>query len=280
MTDFSVNLSTQFAGLPFLNRFAAAAAAGFEAVEFTFPYAHSKEQIAEELHRHRLKLVLFNLPSGDREQGERGIACHPDRIDEFRAGVDQAIEYASALGCRYLNCLAGIAPAGIPEPTLRRTFVDNLRFAANKLMRAGMRLLIEAKNTRDVPGYYLYCTGQAVAIMDEVSARNLSLKYDVYHMQMMSEPTTAIARYLPLIGHIHVADLPDRRGSQPLDIIDYDSLLSFVDGIGYRGWIGYECNPQSCTEPDLSWLRRHGHGLVKHAVSYAAVSARHNAVPG
>jgi hydroxypyruvate isomerase len=270
MSDFSVNLSTQFAGLPFLNRFAAAAAAGFEAVEFSFPYDHPKERIADELRRHRLKLVLLNLPAGDCDQGEQGIACHPDRTGEFQASVDLAIGYASALGCRYLNCLAGIAPSGVPEPVLRRTFVDNLRSATRKLIRAGIRLLIEPKNGRDVHGYYLQSTGQAVSIMDEVRARNLSLKYDVSHMRGMDESPAVVARYLARIAHIQI---PGRRGPLP-DVVDCDDVLRFVDDIGYRGWIGYGCSLQSAGEPDLYWLRRHGLGAIKHAVSYGAVSAR------
>jgi hydroxypyruvate isomerase len=277
MIDFSVNLSTQFADLPFLKRFAVAAAAGFEAVELSFPYDHAKEEIAEELRRHRLKLVLFNLPAGDGEQGERGIACQPDRIGEFQAGVDRAIEYASALGCRYLNCLAGVAPPDVPEPVLRRTFIDNLRFVTTKLMRVGMRLLIEPKNIRND---YLRCADQAVAIMNEVSARNLSLKYSVCHMLVTGEPSRAIARFLPRIAHIHIGDLSDRGGPTPADVVDCDGLLSFVDEIGYRGWIGCECTPQSRAEPDLCRLRRHGLGAVKHAVSYAAVSAGRHSLMG
>jgi hydroxypyruvate isomerase len=258
MPDFSANLSMLFTERPFLDRFAAAARAGFAAVEFMFPYDHAKERIADELRRHGLKLVLFNLPAGDWERGERGIACHPDRTDEFRAGVDRAIEYAAALGCRYLNCLAGIAPEGVPGAVLRRTFVDNLRYASARLMEHGMRLLIEPVNTRDVPDFYLHRTAEAVSILDEVGARNLSLQCDVYHMHRMGEPVAeTIARYLPRIAHIQIADAPGRHEPGTGEI-DFDTLLPFLDRIGHCGWVGCEYKPRGDTDAGLAWVRKLG----------------------
>ena len=183
MPRFAANLSMLFTEVPFLDRFERAAQAGFEAVEFLFPYAHTVEEIKERLDATGLQIVLHNLPAGDWDAGERGIACDPQRVDEFRAGVAKAVSYAHALGVPQLNCLAGKAPAGVDAAVLGRTFVENLRFAAAALKMAKLRLLIEPINPFDIPGFYLNRTDQAIAILDEVGADNAFVQYDIYHAQ-------------------------------------------------------------------------------------------------
>src|SRR2546422_4132502 len=180
-----------FNEVDFLDRFQAANDAGFKGVEYLFPYPYSKEDIAERLQANRLTQVLHNLPAGDWAKGERGIACLPDRVGEFQDGVGKAIEYAGALQCSQLNCLAGIAPTGVDSAKLRETFVRNLQFAAGKLKLAGIRLLIEPCNTRDIPGFFLNHSKQALAIIDDVGSDNLFLQYDIYHMQIRSEEHTS-----------------------------------------------------------------------------------------
>ena len=205
MPKFNANLTMLFNEVPFLDRFQAAAEAGFKGVEFLFPYAFDKDALAERLARHGLVQVLHNLPAGDWEGGERGIACHPDRVGEFQDGVGRAIEYARALGCRQLNCLAGIAPAGVEADKVHATLVANLRFAAARLEEAGIRLLVEPINTFDIPGFYLNRTAQAIALIEEVGSPNLWLQHDLYHMQRMEgELANTIAKHLPKIAHMQI----------------------------------------------------------------------------
>ena len=185
MPRYAANLTMLYTEVPFLDRYALAAEDGFEAVEFLFPYAWPASEIRRRLDDYGLELVLHNLPAGDWDAGERGIACHPDRVEEFRAGVDRAIEYAQALGVKQLNCLAGKAPAGVEDARLRATFIDNLRHAASALKQAGLNLLIEPINTLDIPGFYLNRTAQAAAILAETGADNAFLQYDLYHAQRM-----------------------------------------------------------------------------------------------
>ncbi|NMG02363.1 hydroxypyruvate isomerase [Azoarcus taiwanensis] len=258
MPRFAANLTLLFNELDFLDRFAAAAEAGFEAVEFLFPYAWPAEQIAERLERSGLKLVLHNLPPGNWDAGERGIACHPDRVDEFRNGVARGIEYAQALGCGQLNCLAGIRPTHVSEAQAHATFVSNLRFAAAELERADLRLLIEPINTFDMPGFFLNRSNQAEEIVDEVNAPNLYIQYDIYHAQRMEgELANTIARLLPRIAHMQMADTPGRHEPGTGEI-NYDFLFDFIDRLGYQGWIGCEYRPAATTTGGLGWFtRRH-----------------------
>ncbi len=184
MPKFAANLTMMFNEVDFLDRFEAAARSGFHGVEYLFPYAYEKEELVERLQKHALSQVLHNLPAGDWASGERGIACYPDRVGEFQEGVGRAIEYATALGCKQINCLAGV-PKGVAPEKANQTLIDNLKFAANRLGAAGIRLLIEPINTRDIPGFFLCHTQQAVAIIDAVGSNNLWLQYDIYHMQIM-----------------------------------------------------------------------------------------------
>ncbi len=256
MPRFAANLSMLFTEHAFLDRFERAAAAGFEAVEFLFPYAHAAEEIKQRLDAHHLKLVLHNLPAGDWDAGERGIACHPDRVDEFRAGVAQAIAYATVLGVPQLNCLAGKAPAGVSAAVLRQTFVANLRHAATELGKAGLRLLIEPINTFDIPGFYLSGTEQALSILDEVGAANAFVQYDIYHAQRMEgELAATMHKHLARIGHIQLADNPGRNEPGTGEI-NYAFILAHLDRIGYRGWVGCEYKPAAGTEAGLGWRQR------------------------
>lgn len=256
MPKFAANLTMLFNEVPFLDRFESAAKAGFKAVEFLFPYAYSAEEIRQRLDANGLELVLHNLPAGDWDAGERGIACHPDRVSEFRDGVGKAIAYATALGVKQVNCLAGKAPAGVSEDVLRQTFVDNLRFAAAELKKAGLRLLIEPINTFDIPGFYLNRTVQAVQILDEVGADNAFVQYDIYHAQRMEGELAATAqKYLSRIGHVQLADNPGRNEPGTGEI-NYPFLFAHLDRIGYDGWIGCEYKPAAATEAGLDWRQR------------------------
>jgi hydroxypyruvate isomerase len=256
MPKFAANLTMLFNEVAFLDRFELASKAGFRAVEFLFPYAFAAGEIRQRLDDHGLSLVLHNLPAGNWDTGERGIACHPDRVLEFRSGVARAIEYAGALGVGQLNCLAGKAPAGVDEATLRTTFVDNLRYAAAELKKAGLKLLIEPINTFDIPGFYLNRTAQAIEILDEVGADNAFLQYDIYHAQRMEgELAATVQKHLARIAHIQLADNPGRNEPGTGEI-NYPFLLAHLDRIGYRGWIGCEYKPATTTAAGLGWRQQ------------------------
>ena len=256
MPRFAANLTMLFTEVPFLDRFERAAKAGFEAVEFLFPYAWPAAEIRQRLDANGLTLVLHNLPAGDWDAGERGIGCHPERISEFREGVGKAIAYAAVLGVRQVNCLAGKAPAGIADDVLRQTFVENLRFAAAELKKAGLRLLIEPINTFDIPGFYLNSTAQAVSILDKVDSDNTFVQYDIYHAQRTEgELASTMQKYLPRIGHIQLADNPGRNEPGTGEI-NYPFLFTYLDRIGYDGWIGCEYKPATTTDAGLDWRTR------------------------
>ena len=255
MPKFCANLSMLFGELEFLDRFDAAANAGFRGVEYLFPYGFEKEQLVEQLRRHRLTQVLHNLPAGDWNVGDRGIGCHPDRVDEFQEGVDQAILYAKTLGCERVNCLAGIAPQGVAAEKLRHTFVVNLRFAAKRFAKAGIRLLVEPINVRDIPGFFLNRSGQALSIMEEVGSENVGLQYDVYHMQVMEgDLARTIEQHLGRIGHIQIADNPGRHEPGTGEI-NYPFLFERLDSLGYSGWVGCEYKPLTTTAEGLDWVK-------------------------
>jgi hydroxypyruvate isomerase len=256
MPRFAANLTMLFTEVPFLDRFERAAKAGFEAVEFLFPYEWEPAEIRRRLDEHGLKLVLHNLPAGDWAAGERGIGCLPERVAEFRAGVDRAIGYAQALGVPQLNCLAGKAPAGADDARLRATFVENLGHAAAALKRAGLRMLIEPINTYDIPGFWLNRTAQAAAVLAEVGADNAFIQYDIYHAQRMEgELAATLQKYLPQIGHVQIADNPGRNEPGSGEI-HYPFLFAHLDRIGYAGWVGCEYKPATTTEAGLDWRQR------------------------
>ncbi|MDH4607238.1 hydroxypyruvate isomerase [Pseudomonas sp. BN102] len=257
MPRFAANLSMLFTEVDFLDRFAAAAEAGFSGVEYLFPYDFPVEEIRARLDANKLEQVLFNLPAGDWGKGERGIACHPDRVEEFRAGVDKAIAYAKVLGNTQINCLAGIRPQGHDCATIEQTFVENLKFAAEKLEAAGIKLVMEAINTRDIPGFYLNNTKQALAIREKVGSANLFLQYDIYHMQIMEGDLARTVEFnLAAINHVQLADNPGRNEPGTGEI-NYRFLFQHLDRIGYQGWIGCEYKPATTTVAGLGWLKSH-----------------------
>jgi hydroxypyruvate isomerase len=257
MPKFAANLTMMFNEVEFVDRFAAAAKAGFAGVEYLFPYAYPKQQLAECLRQHGLKQVVHNLPAGDWAKGDRGIACLPDRVTEFQDGVGRAIDYATALSCTQVNCLAGIAPQGTAPDELRETFAANLTFAAGKLKAAGIRLLIEPINTRDIPGFYLNRTQQAIDIIAAVDSDNVWLQYDIYHMQIMEgDLAPTMQKHRKQIAHIQLADNPGRNEPGTGEI-NYPFLFGFIDRLGYDGWIGCEYKPKTTTLDGLGWIRPH-----------------------
>ena len=254
MPRLAANLSLLFPQLPFLDRFAAAAKAGFRYVEYQFPYPFGgAQQVADSARAAGVEVVLHNLPAGDAAKGDRGIACQPGRAGEFREGVERAIEYAKAAGCPRLNALAGIPPEGLARERARETLVENLRYAAGKFKAAGLTLLTEPCNPRTIPGFFLNTSKQGIEVIDAAGADNLMLQYDVFHMQIVEgDLAKTIERLLPRIGHIQVADVPDRNEPGTGEI-NFNWLLPHIDRLGYKGWIGAEYIPRGDTVQGLSW---------------------------
>jgi hydroxypyruvate isomerase len=255
MPKFAANLTMLFNEVPFMERFDKAAAANFKAVEFLFPYAFPVADIKAKLDQNKLALVLHNLPAGNWEAGERGIACLPDRVEEFRKGVANAVEYATALGVSQVNCLAGKIPEGLSHAVLRTTFIDNLKYAAAELKKANIKLLIEPINTFDIPGFFLSGTQQAIDIITDVGSDNLFLQYDIYHAQRMEgELANSIQKHLNKIAHIQLADNPGRNEPGTGEI-NYAYIFAMLDRIGYTGWIGCEYKPAATKEAGLAWYK-------------------------
>ena len=255
MPKLAANLTMLFGDVPFLERFEAAARAGFKGIEYLFPYDYPAAALKQKLRDHGFVQVLHNLPAGNWAAGERGIACLPDRVDEFKAGVDKAIEYANALECGRVNCLAGILPPPVSPDAARETFTHNLRYAAARLAAAGIKLLIEPINTRDLPGFFLSHTREAVDIIEAVGSDNLFVQYDIYHMQIMEgHLAKTIEAHLPRIAHIQLAEVPGRHEPGTGEI-DYGFLLDFIDRAGYTGWIGCEYIPTAGTVEGLGWTK-------------------------
>ena len=254
MPKLAANLSLLFSERPFLDRFDAAAKAGFRYVEYQAPYASgSASEIAGRARDAGVEVVLHNLPLGDPAKGDRGIGCQPARVSEFREGVERGIEYAKAAGCPRLNCLAGVAPQGVPREKMRETLIENLRFAAAKLEAAGLALLTEPANPRSVPGFFLNTSREAINVIDAAGAHNLKLQYDIFHMQIVEgDLAKTIERLLPRIGHMQLADVPGRHEPGTGEI-NFAFLLPEIDRLGYGGWIGCEYNPRGDTVQGLSW---------------------------
>ena len=258
MPQFAANLSMMFTEVPFLQRFEAAARAGFRAVEFLFPYDFSAQEIARLLAEHRLQNVLFNLPPGDWAGGERGIAALPGRQEQFRQGVAVALEYAVALGTPNLHAMAGLILAGADRATCRAVYIDNLRYAAAACAQHGKTLLIEPINGRDMPGYFLQLQGEAHAIREEVGAPNLKVQMDLYHAQIMEgDLATKLKKHLAHIGHIQIAGVPERHEPDSGEV-NYPYLFQLLDQLGYDGWVGCEYRPAHGTVEGLGWLRQRG----------------------
>lgn len=258
MPKLAANLSMLFTNFYFLDRFEAAANCGFKGVEYLFPYNRDASEIADLLEKHNLKQVLFNLPAGDWRGGDRGIACDPNRVNEFREGIDVAIDYAKALNCQQCNALAGLLPEGVSEEQAHETLVANLKYAADRMQGEGVMLLAEAINTTTMPGFFLNNSAQGFKLVDEVNSRNFAFQYDCFHMQIMEgNLATTIAANLKKIKHIQIADTPGRHEPGTGEI-DYKFLLNHLDTIGYDGWVGCEYVPQGYTEDGLGWIEECG----------------------
>lgn len=258
MPRFAANLSMLFTEVPLIDRIDQAARAGFRAVEMQFPYEIAAAALRERLDSNGVSMVLHNLPAGDWAAGDRGVACDPVRKHEFRDGVARAIDYAQALGVPQLNCLAGKAADGVDEEVTRSTCVENIAYAAGEIGRAGLTLLIEFVNVRDVPGFWLQDAPKALSILDEVGASNLRLQFDIYHAQRSgSEIAGTIERNFDRIGHIQFADNPGRNepGTRELN---FAFLFGLIDRLGYQGWVRAEYKPASTTETGLLWLKTYG----------------------
>jgi hydroxypyruvate isomerase len=255
MPKFAANLSMMFTEVPFLDRFQAAADAGFVAVEFLFPYEHSSETVRRHASDAGVNIVLFNMPPGNWSGGERGLTCIPGRQDEFRAGVEKAVAYATSLGTSRLHAMAGIVPQGVSPSLCRATLIENLKFAADQLAKHDLTLLLEAINTRDMPGFSVSTQMESRAICDAVNAPNLKMQMDLYHMQVMEGDLAAkIKLYSPHCGHVQVAGCPDRNEPSTGEI-RYEYLFDLLDELGYKGWVGCEYRPAGRTVDGLDWLR-------------------------
>ncbi len=255
MPKFSANLSMLFKEVDFLDRFERAAKVGFKGVEFLFPYEWDKEELQERLQKHHLEMVLFNLPAGHWSVGERGLACLPDRVSEFQEGVGLAIEYATALKCGRVNCLAGIPSVTVPDEKRWETLVSNVRFAAEETQKSGIMLVVEAINSQDIPGFCLSTTKQVLALLKAADHPNAHIQYDIYHMQIMEgNLSKTIGQNIERIGHMQLADVPGRHEPGTGEI-NFDHIFRFIDGLSYDGWIGCEYNPSKTTEESLSWLK-------------------------
>ena len=250
MPKLAANLSTLFPQLDFLERFAAAARAGFRYVEYQFPYAWKPDELAKRAREAGVRVVLHNLPAGDFAKGERGIACLPGRGAEFRDGVERGIAYAKAVDCPRLNCLAGLAPA---DERHFAVLVENVRYAARRLGAAGLQLTLEAINTRTVPGFFLSRSAQAIEVLNAAGEGNAFLQYDFFHMQIMEgDLAGTVERLLGRIGHIQLADVPGRHEPGTGEL-NFDFLLRHLDALGYSGWVGCEYNPRGDTLEGLKW---------------------------
>lgn len=254
MPRFAANLSMMFQEVPFLERFGAAARAGFSGVEFLFPYEHPAPEIAARLQEHGLVQALFNLPPGDFSKGERGIASIPGREAEFEGSVETALDYAKALGCRTLHCMAGLLPDEAMRAAREKLYVESLRKAARACAAQGVTLLIEPINTRDIPGYFLNYQAQGRRIIEAVGEPNLRLQLDLYHCQIMEgDLARHIEAFLDITGHIQIAGVPERH-EPDVGEINYPYLFDLLDARGYRGWIGCEYRPKGRTEDGLGWF--------------------------
>lgn len=256
MLKFDANITQLYTDLPFLDRFDAAAADGFKGVEMRTLFEESKDALRERLSGNGLELVLFNFPAGDWGKGERGIACLPGREDDFRASLDLSVDYATALGCKRVNCLAGLTPAGVSRDLVEATLVKNLRLAAKVLAEHGIKLQLEAINQRDNPGGFVQTTAQYERIAEQVAHDNLYLQYDFYHMQIMQgDLMRNFTRLQPRISHVQVADNPGRHEPGTGEI-SYSFIFAELERLGYDGWIGCEYIPAGKTSDGLGWMRQ------------------------
>jgi 2-dehydrotetronate isomerase len=254
MPKFAANLSMMFNEVPFLDRFEAAARAGFSAVEFLFPYEYSPEEVASKAKNAGVQIVLFNMPAGNWAAGERGLTGIPGREQEFRDNVTKAVTYAKALGVPRIHAMAGVASAGADLAACKATLIANLKYAAAELAKHDLTLLLEAINTRDMPGFFVNTQKESHAICEAVGAPNMKMQMDLYHMQVMEgDLATSLKRYAPMCGHIQIAGCPERNEPDTGEV-RYEYLFTMLDAIGYQGWLGCEYRPAGKTTEGLRWL--------------------------
>ena len=258
MPRLAANLSMMFNEVPFLDRFAAARQAGFEAVEFLFPYDFPAAEIRKRLDDHGLTLALFNMPPGDWAKGERGLASLPGRTQEFRDGAVKALDYAVALGATLVHCMAGIVPEGVAPVTAASRYAVNLAWAGEKALEAGVRIAIEPINHQDMPGYFLNTEAQGAAVVEAVGRDRLGLQFDVYHCQITEgDITRRMERFMPVIAHMQIADVP-ARNEPGTGEIGWPYVFRRMDELGYHGWVGCEYRPAAGTVEGLRWRERFG----------------------
>lgn len=254
MPRFAANLSMLFNEQPFLDRFEAAAAAGFEAVEYLFPYDYGVKELKARLDRYGLSQALFNAPPGDWAAGERGIACLPGREQEFMAGIEQALDYAAVLGNRHIHVMAGLVPGNLAYDEAHACYIENLKRAAQRARQQAVTLLIEPINYIDMPGYFISLQEDAIALIDEIDEPNLRLQFDCYHCQIMQGNVVETFRnLLPYIGHVQIAGVPGRHEPDNGELY-YPYIFEQIEAAGYGGYIGCEYRPRTNTEEGLGWL--------------------------
>ncbi len=254
MPRFAANLSFLYTERDFLDRFAAASKDGFRAVEFLFPYEYPATEIAKRLNGNGLEQVLFNMPPGDWSIGERGMAALPGREQEFRAAIAKALEYAAALDCTQVHVMAGLIAPGADRAAMRRTYVDNLRYAAGEAAKQGVSVLIEPINTGDIPDFFLNRQDEAHAVLADVGAPNLRVQMDLYHCQIVEgDVTTKIRQYIANVGHFQIAGVPGRHEPN-VGEMNYPYLFDVIDELGFNGWIGCEYRPKVNTTAGLNWI--------------------------
>lgn len=258
MPRLAANLSMMFNEVPFLDRFAAARTAGFQAVEFLFPYDFTAAELRKRLDDNGLTQALFNMPPGDWAKGERGLASLPGRQGEFRDAVKKALDYAGALNCKLVHCMAGIPDASVPFGTAAALYASNLAWAAEHASAAGVRLCIEPINHRDMPGYHLNTQAQGAAVVEALGADRVGLQFDVYHCQTTEgDVTKRMEKYMPVIAHMQIADVP-ARNEPGTGEIGWEFVFRRMDELGYKGWVGCEYRPAGDTVAGLGWRKKFG----------------------
>jgi len=254
MPNFAANLTMMFTEVPFLDRFQAAKDAGFEAVEFLFPYDHTVPEVSAAALDAGVTVALFNMPPGDWAAGERGIAALPDRKEEFQVGVTRAIEYARALDCKTLHLMSGLVPEGSDPETMLETYADSLRYAADAVQEIGATVVIEPLNSRDVPGYLISDVAAAQSLVDAVARPNVGIQFDMYHVQIMEgDLAKRFEAHLDDIRHVQIAGVPERHEPN-IGEVNYPYLFQLMDRLGYQGYVGCEYNPRGITEDGLDWF--------------------------
>jgi hydroxypyruvate isomerase len=258
MPRLAANLSMMFNEVPFLERFTAARKAGFEGVEFLFPYEFPAAELRSRMVGEGLTQVLFNMPPGDWANGERGLAALPGRQPEFREGVKRALDYAATLECRRVHCMAGIVPAGVSPTTAAAVYASNLSWAVEQARPQGVKLMIEPINHRDMPGYFLNTQAQGAAIVEAIGTDRLGLQFDVYHVQITEgDITKRMERFMPVIDHMQIADVP-ARNEPGTGEIGWEFVFRRIDELGYMGWVGCEYRPAGDTVAGLAWRQKFG----------------------